>query len=416
MFHHNEADVLVAGGGPVGLFASLVLARRGARVHIVDEGSREAGRSYALALHPGTLQALAEEGLAGAILAHAQRVDQVVFYDGHTRALEVPLAPLGSPFPFVAILSQHELEAVLAERLREHATKVRWSHRVASLAEGPPLAVQVHRLGRASSGYAVARPEWVVDAVTTEHPRYLIGADGHRSLVRGQLGLDFESKGESSLYAVFEMTCDTELAREMRVVLGRHTTDVLWPLPGGRVRWSFQLPDEEHLRLWREKSRLAFNVNEHSFPQLDMASLEELVRERAPWFRLPQVRDLQWSVLVRFERRLASAFGRGQVWLAGDAAHLAGPVSVRSMNVGLREARDLSERLSRVLKGEATADVLEAYGRERLAEWRELLELEQRAHASPAADPLARALAFLPASGAELATLARTAGIEALSA
>ena len=69
------------------------------------------------------------------------------------------------------------------------------------------------------------------------------------------------------------MSCDTELAKEMRVVLGRHTTDVLWPLPGAVPFRTFQLPDDERLRLWREKSRLSFNVNEHSFPQLDAASL-----------------------------------------------------------------------------------------------------------------------------------------------
>lgn len=415
MFHRSEAEVMVAGAGPVGLFAALVLARRGVRVDVIDQDNREAGRSYALALHPSTLAALAEEGLADAVLTHAQRLDQIVFYDRHTRAVEVPLAPLGGPFPFLAVLSQHDLEALLAERLHEHACEVRWSHRLATLAEDPRLAVQVHRLGKSSSGYAVARTEWVVDAVTTERPHYLIGADGHKSLVRGQLGVGFEPAGDAALYAVFEMKSSMQLAREVRVVLGPHTTDVLWPLPGGRVRWSFQLPDDGRLRLWREKSRLAFNVNEHSFPHLDLASLEELARDRAPWFRLPALHDLQWATLVRFERRLASAFGRRQVWLAGDAAHVAGPVAVRSMNVGLREVHELAERMAHVLQGRSSATTLDDWGRERLTEWRELLALEQRAASAAPDDPLARALGFLPASGADLATLARSSSLDLTS-
>jgi 2-polyprenyl-6-methoxyphenol hydroxylase-like FAD-dependent oxidoreductase len=113
-------------------------------------------------------------------------------------------------------------------------------------------------------------------------------------------------------------------------------------------------------------------------------------------------------VLVRFERCVAQRFGRDRIWLAGDAAHLAGPLAVRSMNVGLREARDLADRMARVLAGQGESELLEAYNRERLMEWRWLLELERRAQGPRRVD---RVLACLPASGTELEALRQTPGL-----
>jgi 2-polyprenyl-6-methoxyphenol hydroxylase-like FAD-dependent oxidoreductase len=80
-----------------------------------------------------------------------------------------------------------------------------------------------------------------------------------------------------------------------------------------------------------------------------------------------------WSVGIRFERALATAFGRGRIWLAGDAAHLAFPFGVRSMNEGIVEAQDLAQRCAQVLAGQASLASLASYGNERLVRWRALV-------------------------------------------
>ena len=82
-------------------------------------------------------------------------------------------------------------------------------------------------------------------------------------------------------------------------------------------------------------------------------------------------------VLSALEQRLASRFGRGNAWLAGDAAHVAAPMGVQSMNVGLREARALVGSIHAILAGDASPDALETYGRQRRKEWRALLGLEE---------------------------------------
>ena len=72
---------------------------------------------------------------------------------------------------------------------------------------------------------------------------------------------------------------------------------------------------------------------------------------------------MDWRVAVRFEHRLAQTFEKERIGLAGDAAHLAGPIGVQSMNCGLAEADDLAELVAEMLDKDAPNPSLESYGR-----------------------------------------------------
>jgi 2-polyprenyl-6-methoxyphenol hydroxylase-like FAD-dependent oxidoreductase len=157
----------------------------------------------------------------------------------------------------------------------------------------------------------------------------------------------------------------------LRITFAGGMRSVWWPLPAGRTRLGFELPAEEGPTAVREKSRLPSIVPWLS-STLDEKRLHELVAERLPWHAAPSGR-LMWSVAVRFERALAAAFGRGRVWLAGDAAHLAFPFGVQSMNQGIVEAHELATRCGRVLDGSETLASLQLYGSERQARWQALL-------------------------------------------
>jgi pentachlorophenol monooxygenase len=243
----------------------------------------------------------------------------------------------------------------------------------------------------------------------------VIGADGHRSLVRRALATSFDEARPSQAFAIFE--CQAPGASdEMRLVVDQASVNALWPLPDGRARWSLELVAPEVSSADRFKSRLTTMLGEHFFPHLDEARTRELLRERAPWFEKGAM-DIGWSIEVRFEHRLAESFGRGRVWLAGDAAHLTGPAGMQSMNAGLAEAHDLAARIKRVRDSQAGLDLLDAYGRERLADWAFLLG--RRGGLRPGkstpdfvAKNTGRLLPCLPATGADLAPLAAQLGLE----
>jgi 2-polyprenyl-6-methoxyphenol hydroxylase-like FAD-dependent oxidoreductase len=261
----------------------------------------------------------------------------------------------------------------------------------------------------------VAHTTWVVDKTLKIRASYVVGADGHRSMVRRTLGIPFEEVAPSQAFAVFEYEVRRAAADEMRLVLGASTVDVLWPLPGQWARWSLELLAPEVEAADRFKSRLTTRLGERFFHRLDEAQLGAILRERPSWFE-PTFEDLGWSIEVRFERRLAETIGRDRVWLAGDAAHLTGPAGMQSMNAGLREAGELASCIARILRGKEDPGVLADYERRTLAEWRFLLGsaggLRPGASTPPfIATNAARVLACLPGTGEEIDRLAGHLGL-----
>ncbi len=378
----QSIDALVVGAGPVGLAAALTLVRAGhRRVEIVDEAKRRTGLSYALALHPTTLEALEGLGIAAPLIAGGNRVDRVALYDGATRKGELVLGALDRTHPFVLVVPQSELEGVLLAALADAGVEVRWRHRLRRLDDSSVAAVvcSIDRIDSDSSGYAVAKTGGVVGKTFEREVPLVIGADGHGSLVRRQLGIELRATGPSGTVAVFELEGEGvpddlprgDARREMRITFAGGMRSVWWPLPGGRTRLGFELPADQGPTAARDKSRLP-SIVPWLASTVDDLRLHELVAERLPWHAAPSGR-LMWSVAVRFERALAASFGRGRVWLAGDAAHLAFPFGVQSMNEGIVEAQELATRCGRVLDGAEPLASLEAYGSERLGRWRTLL-------------------------------------------
>lgn len=408
----HTPEVLVIGAGPVGLFTALTLARRGVDVEIIDQEWRAAAHSYALALHPSSLLLLDEIGLIGEVLDQAYQIHTIGLYDSNDRKAEIRLSELDTKYPFVAVMPQSVIENLLVEALDRSGVQVKWNH-VASVIRPRPdkVDITVDQLEKESMGYPIARTEWVVARNKEYQVPFAIGADGYHSNVRQAAGINFPQIGEPQQFAVFEFETDADFHGEMRIVMNEYGTNVLWPLDDGYCRWTFELEDFEVPPVSRSKDRFIVQLGDAAFPVLAAAELEPLLKARAPWFK-GSIEEIHWRICVRFERRLASAFGKGRLWLAGDSGHMTGPVGVQSMNVGFREAYDLAGRIAAILRHEKQLGDLEAYSIERITEWRQLLGLDAALSPGFDTDPwiaerAPNLLACLPASGKDLEHLAR---------
>jgi len=394
MFRHRDPEVLVVGAGPVGLVATLFLQQHDVRVEVVDMHQRTTQHSYALAIHPRTLRMLDEAGLSEGLIGAGRKLTKVAYYEGRERRAEIDYSALASKYPFLLVLRQSLLERAAEKALRQ---KVLWGHRLESLnADGNTVQVEVATLDQVASGYPIARSEWVVARRETIRPNFVIGADGYDSAVRRMAGIEMAGHGAEQVFSVYEIEATGELPAEVRVILDPDLTSVYWPLEEGRCRWGFQIQD----------------ASQHS---ASMERLEQLIMARAPW-STARPTQIYWSTLGVFEPRLARSFGQRGIWLAGDAAHQAAPVGVHSMNSGLMEARELAARVTRILRSEGAASLLEDFAAKTHQEWHGLLAASREVGALPGADSwvrqtAARILACVPASGDDLEPLLKQIGL-----
>jgi 2-polyprenyl-6-methoxyphenol hydroxylase-like FAD-dependent oxidoreductase len=431
MVSDKPAEVLIAGAGPVGLFAALSLARRGVAVRVVDTGVWACTHSYALALHPQTLPLFQELGLLEEIRGHCYPVRSVALADAAGTRARLALDH-DNPDDCLSVLRQDALEALLERALDRHGVHVEWRHEVSGLEPGPDcVRAGIDRYEKESRGYVVAHTEWVVAGSSTSEVRYVVGADGYSSRVRRALNFDFPEVGPAEYFAVFEFSTDADLKHEMSIVFGDGTADVLWPLPGSDCRWSFLLPGHSdpsvegiknvlessgfgHFPTERIKDRVFRSEGNHD-EILSDENLRRLIARRAPWFQAT-INSVKWRSVVRFERRMASGFGQGRLWLAGDSAHLTGPVGVQSMNAGLAEARNLAFVLASILRDGAPPSLLNAYNQRSMETWKQLHGQQGELKAGPTADPwvathAAELLSCLPATGPRLGAMAAQLGL-----
>jgi 2-polyprenyl-6-methoxyphenol hydroxylase-like FAD-dependent oxidoreductase len=418
MRREDRIEVLVVGAGPVGMLTALRLAESGIGVQLIDQESRTAGRSYACALHPGTLQLLDEAGVAREAIQRGQRIETVAFYEGDLRRAEVKLSQLPGEFPFVLVLAQSVLEDLLEKKLKERGgLKVHWNHRLADLAmKDGAAAATIEEMALGGKGYIVPDFEMEVKKTVSARADFVVGADGQNSVVRQRLGIACEETGEPELFTVYELETEAKLPPEMRIVLHEQTVSVLWPFAENKCRWSFQWSQAEAPADFPQKDRNRFTIAECPGEKDSRHQVQQLLGARAPWFQAG-IKAVGWGADIQFEHRLARQFGRERAWLAGDAAHQTGPVGMQSMNMGMREGADLAAKLKRILRDKGSPELLEAYNLEHRTEWEQLLGLKGDPKAGAATGAWVRQHGgrlspCLPALGRDLTLLLRQLGLE----
>ncbi|MGH3409295.1 MAG: FAD-dependent monooxygenase, partial [Streptosporangiaceae bacterium] len=153
------AQVLVVGAGPSGLLAAVELARHGVAVRLVEREPEPHREARATAIQPGTLEILAQAGVAGRFLGAAERVKAARVLDEELRPLsESSFAGTGGHSDIQCSLPQWRTEQLLADRLAELGGKVERGVSVVSLEAGDDgvLAGLEHADGRTEVAEGVA--------------------------------------------------------------------------------------------------------------------------------------------------------------------------------------------------------------------------------------------------------------------
>ncbi|WP_343212869.1 NAD(P)/FAD-dependent oxidoreductase [Arthrobacter sp. H20] len=213
-------DVILVGGGPVGLFAAILLRQAGLDVLVLEQRTSRSTHSRAIGIHPPALQSLAEAGVAEDLIARGVRIHQGVARSAGREVTRLSFAGLPCDYPFVLAVPQIQTEQVLETRL-------------AAVAPG------AFRRGVSVTDVHDAGESMLVTTSTSEvlQAQIVIGADGGRSTVRTSAGVATSLQRYPDTYLMGDFA-DTSADRSTAVLYLEPTGIVeSFPLPDGVRRW-----------------------------------------------------------------------------------------------------------------------------------------------------------------------------------
>lgn len=313
-----DAEVVIVGAGPVGLFLGCCLVAHGVAVRVVEARASAPRHSRAIGIHPPALERLAALGLAEALVARG-----VAIRRGHafanTRWLgTVDFGSCPPPYPFILSLPQYETEALLCARLEALAP--------GSLSRG--LRLEGMRQDAAGVTLELRRED---GGLTRLRSRFVAGCDGKASRVRALAGSTFRGGPYPDRYWMGDFADHTDLGADAAIYLCDAGLVESFPLPGGRRRWVLKLGSDT--------------------PGAGEASAEGLCQAiRRRLGEAPEPASAAMLSAFGVERYLAAPLSRGRALLAGDAAHLLSPIGGQGMNLGWLGAWDAALALRRALE------------------------------------------------------------------
>ncbi len=333
----KPASVVIAGAGPIGLTAALLLGSKDIRVTVLEAEEKISDALRASTWHPPTLDMLAPYGITDRMLAAGLICPhwQIRMHPTGDRAVfDLSVLKGETDHPYRLQYEQSKYGHLVLDALGAFPNvAVRFSTEVTGLQQSAD-AVHVHATSQGESFSFSAD--------------YLIGADGARSAVRKAIGVELSG----DIYPETTILATTLFPFHERLA-GLSNVSYCWK-PDGTFSL-LRLPGVWRASLYaREGQSIEQALTDEGLQEL----LRDIVPDAGPI-------DVLESRPYRIHRRLASTYRKGRVFLAGDAAHLNSPSGGMGMNGGLHDAFNLTEKLTSVLQRGTDEKVLDRYERQR---------------------------------------------------
>ena len=342
--HTNQSEwtdpvVLIVGAGPTGLTLAVELARSGVPFRLIDSESGPRPGSRGKGVQPRTLEIFEDLGIVERVIANGRLAIPMnsTGPDGTvTRGGAIPKSLANRPdIPYAAslITPQWRVEEALRLRLEAFGGAVEFGTSLVNLN-------QTDDGGVTAEVVAAGTPETIA-------VRWLVGADGGHSIVRKRSGASFVGKTDKDVRMVLADLPVSGLSR------GAWET---WRHPAGLMSLC-PLPSTD---LFQYGAVLAPGEE----PRFGVADLQQTLEERTGRTDI-RLHEPEWTSVWRANVRLADQWRIGNVFLAGDAAHVHSPAGGQGMNTGIQDAHNLAWKLAAVVTDNAPPSLLDSYEAER---------------------------------------------------
>jgi 2-polyprenyl-6-methoxyphenol hydroxylase-like FAD-dependent oxidoreductase len=335
----DSIPVLIAGAGPTGLMMACELARHGIAFRIIDKNAGPTLGSNATWIQTRTLEILDHLGIANRFLKAGHTCNAINLYADGKSLLKIPLAQIGSTYPFILMLPQSETERLLNEHLNELKAHVERSLEFIEAKQDKNKVIST-----------IKYPDGRTETITSD---WLIGCGGVSSTVRetGEFSFPGQDLPEQFLVADAQMSSYLP-TNEIHVFFDK-----------GEI-----FPDKGTILvaspLGSNKYRITANVYQgHARKNIYAHEVIDIVQERCHGEY--RVEDISWISPFWIHSNLIDHMRHDLTFLAGDAAHNHSPMAGQGMNTGLQDAYNLAWKLALVIKGEAKSSLLDSYQDER---------------------------------------------------
>jgi 2-polyprenyl-6-methoxyphenol hydroxylase-like FAD-dependent oxidoreductase len=353
----QDAPVLIAGGGLVGLSAAMFLGQHGVRSLMIERLPAVSHFPRAAFFHMRTLELFRGAGIETKVIEGSRKDfvpdGSIVLMDTVAgRKLADIIGDLNAGVDEVSpcrrwFLNQPNLEPILYERAREGGAEMLRNHEVAGVAQD-------------ADGVSMTVRHVDTGAERVVRGRFLIGADGAHSRVRELLGIGKSGRPVFSNSITIYFTAD----------LSRWLADL--PLSVVYVK---NPAISGFFRMNRAQTSGFLVINTVGDPAVDPAAAANAAADISEATLIKHVRtgvgvdDLEVKIdgLSRWRAtaEVADSFRDGRVFLAGDAAHVMPPNGGFGGNTGIHDVHNLAWKLALALNGQAGPGLLDSYDAER---------------------------------------------------
>lgn len=336
-----DTDVLIAGTGPTGLVLANLLGARGIDVTIVDKRADLIDYPRGVGLDDESYRTIQAMDLLKEVEPYTlpHHVMRIVNGKGEVIMTNDPQGePFGHPRKYGFL--QPLVDRVMFEGLSRYPNvRTIFGRELVGIEETDTGVSATLRHVTGEEG------EESTGETTAVNARFLVGCEGGRSFTRKWIGADFEGVSPSTRWVVIDVRNDPLGFPNVYLGADPARPYVSIGLPHGVRRFEFMLFDDE--------------PNERVE---DNAFVTQLLHEHLP-------KDIELDIIRRrvftHHGRVASEFRKGNVLIAGDAAHLMPVWMGQGFNSGVRDATNLAWKLDAVLRGIASDELLDTYSQER---------------------------------------------------